>query len=185
MQIITGYSEILLMGMSGNEKIYNKLQKIIAQVKRMQTLIQKLNMTTRYKTKAHDNKTKIIDLKHSTERRSDKRFMPHRHVIITFKSNFSMEGQLIDISKNGLSFWCDKSNSQKDKLFKLNINIAEIKFSLDNIPYIIMSDLESTDDDLLSTGKKKRCRVKFGELMQEQIDQIEYFIQNHTTAKAG
>jgi PAS domain S-box-containing protein len=185
LQIITGYSEILLMGISEEDPTYKKLQKITKQVERMQILLRKLHTITRYKTKDYSGDMKIIDLDNSLERRHDKRFMPHKHAFITFEADdSSTEGQLIDISKGGLSFWCNKNQCQKNDVLKLNIHMVGEKCKLDKIPCITVSDSESTGDDLLSSGKIERCRVKFEELSYDQTERIDYFIQNHTTAKS-
>ncbi len=184
MQIISGVSDLMLMNISESDHLYKKLNKIKDQIERMTKLTMKLHDITRYETKIYSGRTKIIDLEHSTERRNVNRFMPNKDTIITSKSDSSMKGRLIDINKYGLSFSCNKSKSQKDDLFKLNIHIVEENFNLDNIPCIIISDLESIDDDILSSGKMKRCRVKFEKLTDDQTDRIEYFIQNHTAAQA-
>jgi len=184
MQIISGVSDLMLMDTSESDHLYKKLNKIKDQIERMTKLTMKLNDIKRYKTKTYSGETKIIDLEHSTERRDVNRFMPNKDTIVISESDSSMKGQLIDINKDGLSFWCDKSKSPKNELFKLNIHLVEEKFCLDNIPCIILSDIESIDDDLLNSGKMKRYRVKFKKLTYDQTDRIEYFIQNHTAAQA-
>jgi len=62
MQIIFGYSELLLMKTSENDPIYKKLNTIIEQIRRMSTITRKLMMIKDYKTQDYIGFSRIIDI---------------------------------------------------------------------------------------------------------------------------
>jgi PAS domain S-box-containing protein len=183
LQIINGCVELLATRIPKNDKKHEKLIKILEQVERMAELTKKLRYITRYETKAYSGDTKIIDLDHSAERRKHKRFKPSKETIITSQSNAFTDGRLIDISKGGLSFYCHKFEAQKDEHLRLNIHIPGESFNLDNISCDVIASSETTGENSLAAKAIKQYKVKFREIPFDQIDQIEYFIHNNTTAK--
>ena len=60
-QVITGYSELLLLDVSKDNPFYKKIKKINKQIAKMGTITKKLANVTKYKTKDYLN-TKIIDI---------------------------------------------------------------------------------------------------------------------------
>ena len=62
MQIISGYSELLLMKTSEDDPIYKKLNAIIEQIRRMSAITRKLMMIKDYKTHDHIGFSRIIDI---------------------------------------------------------------------------------------------------------------------------
>lgn len=67
MQIISGYSELLLMNTSENDPIYKKLNAIIEQIRRMSTITRKLMMIKDYKTQDYIGFSRIIDIHNDSE----------------------------------------------------------------------------------------------------------------------
>lgn len=65
MQIISGYSELLLMNTPENDPIYNKLKTIVDQIRRMGSITRKLMMIREYKTQDYVGFGKIIDLQNT------------------------------------------------------------------------------------------------------------------------
>ena len=61
-QAISGFSEILTMGMETDNESYPTLSKIQSQIFRMSNITRKLMSITRYETKAYAGKSKIIDI---------------------------------------------------------------------------------------------------------------------------
>ena len=59
---ISGYSELILMGMSKNDPLYDKNLKVIEQVSRMGEITGKLMGITKYRTKSFGRGSKIIDI---------------------------------------------------------------------------------------------------------------------------
>ncbi len=92
-------------------------------------------------------------------------------------------GQILDISKSGLSFTYigEKKGPKKDT--GLDIFLSGIGFNSRNIPYKTISDFEIESKVEFSSVKMRRCGVKFRQLHSEQISQIEAFLQNHTVVE--
>jgi CheY-like chemotaxis protein len=67
MQAISGYSEILLMGISTDNPLYKNVKKIKDQVVRMGTIARKLAGITRYETKSYVGDLRIIDIEKASE----------------------------------------------------------------------------------------------------------------------
>jgi signal transduction histidine kinase len=65
MQIISGYSELLLMNTPENDPIYNKLKTIGEQIRRMGSITRRLMMIKEYKTQDYVGFGRIIDLQSS------------------------------------------------------------------------------------------------------------------------
>lgn len=66
MMTIAGYSELLLLKKTGDDPIYDKLDKILDQIDRMGKITRKLMTITRYATKDYSHGKKIIDLDKSS-----------------------------------------------------------------------------------------------------------------------
>ncbi len=67
MQIISGYSELLLMKTSENDPIYKKLNAIVEQIRRMSAITKKLMMIRDYKTQDYIGFSRIIDIHNNSE----------------------------------------------------------------------------------------------------------------------
>jgi hypothetical protein len=67
--------------------------------------------------------------------------------------------------------------------FELEIFLADNSFYLEKIPVMTVSNLQIADEVPFSSITTRRHGVQFGELLDYQISQLEYFIQNHTTGE--
>ena len=68
MQIISGYSEMLLMNISEDDPIYTKLDRINKQVHRMATITRKLMKIKDYETQDYAGLSRIIDINKSSDK---------------------------------------------------------------------------------------------------------------------
>ncbi len=71
MQIISGYSELLLMKTSENDPIHKKLSAIIEQIRRMSTITRKLMMIKDYKTQDYIGFGRIIDIHDDSDQNTE------------------------------------------------------------------------------------------------------------------
>ncbi|RPJ78988.1 MAG: PAS domain S-box protein [Deltaproteobacteria bacterium] len=175
--IISGFLDLIQMSPDAHH-LYQKLNKIKEQIERMTGLTHRLNNITRYDTKAYGLNETIVDLQKSSERRLHERFMPGKSTIINCIQNDTMSGQLIDISRGGLSFW--SKNKTRGKKIEINIHSAGTKFSIQKIPCIIIAEMDSSKSPYMNTGEMKRHRLKYGSLSSDQQDQIDHFIKKYT-----
>lgn len=176
--IISGFLDLIQMSPETNH-LPQKLNKIKEQIERMTVLTHRLNNITRYDTKAYGLNETIVDLQKASERRFHERFMSSRSATINFIQDDTLSGQLIDISKGGLSFW-SKNNKLKKKI-KINIHSAGTNFSIQKIPCINITDIDPSRSHYMNTGEMKRHRLKYESLSSDQRDQIDHFIKKYTT----
>jgi len=92
-------------------------------------------------------------------------------------------GQILDISKGGLSFTYMGEEEGPQKNTELDIFLSGIGFNSKNIPYKTISDFEIESKVEFSSIKMRRCGVKFRQLHLDQHSQIEDFLQHHTKDK--
>jgi PAS domain S-box-containing protein len=130
MQAISGYSELLSMGISEKNPLYEKVGKIKEQIDRMGKITAKLMGITRYETKVYSGDKKIIDLDNVIERRKYKRVIPCSGAFVLPKSDSPKQHQIIDISIKGLAFWCNEIQDQSDEFNELSIKMTDGNFSL-------------------------------------------------------
>jgi hypothetical protein len=100
--------------------------------------------------------------------------------IAVYKSKPILKGQIINISRIGLSFRYFPNEEQPDQAGELDILFANMSFYVENLPFKTISDLDVDNEYSYSSLKRKLLRVQFGELDSHQISQLDYFIQNCT-----
>ena len=65
---------------------------------------------------------------------------------------------------------------------ELRINLAGEDFTINQIPCKTVSDFNLTGGSPSTSGIMKRYGIQFGDLKPNQIDQLDYFIRNHTVS---
>ena len=122
--------------------------------------------------------------KRLAERRKRKRFQVHVGAFAVIRPESTKLGQIIDISHEGLSFQYPVAASQSNGASELDVFLAGDGFYLEKIPIKTVSDLKVPKKFSNRSLPMRRCGVQFGELTDNQIAQLEYFIQKHTKIKA-
>jgi len=115
------------------------------------------------------------------DRRRDNRFEVVRGAVAIHKNDYSKHGQIIDISRGGLAFCYDESEDMTKEFAEFAISFSAGDFYLDKIPCKVISYCSANDIIPLNHENMRRVGVQLGELTQKQTDQLEFFIQNHTT----
>jgi len=115
------------------------------------------------------------------DRRKYKRFQVKgvAHTVIKSVSKEDM-GQLLDISKGGLSLRCYIGSEKLNDPYELDIIYGENHFELNNVPCKEISNFEITNISPQNFLKKGRCSLQFKDLTAYQISKLEHFIQNYT-----
>jgi len=93
-------------------------------------------------------------------------------------------GEIIDISKGGLAFKYLVGENQIKEAVELDIIHAHNSFHIKKLPCKTISDFEIINEIDFSSLKMKRHSIKFGELDNNQISELDYFIKHHTISKA-
>jgi hypothetical protein len=98
--------------------------------------------------------------------------------IAMFKSKPIRKGQIINISRSGLSFRYFPGEGQSNQPGELDILFADIRFYVENLPFKTISDLDVDSEFAYSSLKRKLLRVRFGKMDSHQKAQLDYFIEN-------
>jgi len=115
------------------------------------------------------------------DRRRDNRFEVVSGAVAIHKNDHSKQGKIIDISRGGLAFCYDEREDLTKEFAEFAISFAAGDFYLDKIPCKVTSYCPANDIIPLNHENMRRVGVQLGELTQKQTNQLEYFIQNHTT----
>jgi hypothetical protein len=116
-------------------------------------------------------------------KRKHKRYLAQNRSYVETKES-SKVGQILDISAGGLAFkYIDMGDRPKESI-DLDILVKDNGFHLENIAFMIVSDIKLNGEYAFSSTKMRRCGGLFRQLNQNQVFQLEYFIQNHTLCEA-
>jgi len=77
-------------------------------------------------------------------------------------------GQLLDISRGGLSLRCTSKPEESNGYSLLEIFLSGDDFNIDEIPFKIISAIEMVGDSRSSELTLKRYGIRFDQLTQEQ-----------------
>jgi hypothetical protein len=119
------------------------------------------------------------------ENRKFKRFKVKDLSFALLKSSFYEElGEIIDISKGGLAFKYLVGENQIKEAVELDIILAHNGFHIKKLPCKTISDFEIINEIYFSSLKMRQHSIEFGELDNNQISELDYFIKQHTISEA-
>jgi hypothetical protein len=122
-----------------------------------------------------------MQMENFMERRKHKRFKVRAGAFAVIQPNLIRQGQIIDISKGGLSFHyyaLDKSEPV-NKPHELNI-LSDEMLILEKVPYASISEFKIDNERLVAPLTKWKCCVQFGKIHLSLRAQLANFIQSHT-----
>lgn len=96
-------------------------------------------------------------------------------------------GRIIDISTHGLAFAYVGTDGPLDESIEVSIFSEDCSFSLYKVPCDIILDSGpdvSGDVSGFAPLSIRECRVKFGELKQNQISELNGFIRHYAICQA-
>jgi hypothetical protein len=117
------------------------------------------------------------------EHRKHKRFkVKSGSVAVEFNaaSEYVHIGQIMNISKGGLTFGYIDINSEITEPFDLDIVAALDGFYLKNVPFKTVWVSPVSGHSAFIFLKRKQRGVQFGEMTPHQISQLDYFLHNYT-----
>jgi hypothetical protein len=116
------------------------------------------------------------------ERRKRKRFRVQNDAFVVLISNETKVGSLRDIAMDGLAFHYIGRQESLNESAKLGVFSANHDLFLYKVPCKIISDskIYARQPNPIT---RRRCGVQFGELTEDQISELKYFIANHTTSE--
>ena len=119
----------------------------------------------------------------TTERRKFKRFQVKSSVFVLLGPDFTEFGQIIDISRDGLSFRYLNGTKPLKEPLEIDIIAGDGKFYLERLSLVPITECEDKNGFSVRPLMNRRC-VQFGDLMPNQIFGLEYFIRSFTIGKA-
>ncbi len=115
------------------------------------------------------------------ERRNDTRYKVNEGAYAALSPESTKMGQIIDISRGGLSFRYIVHMEQPIDPVETHIFVGDKGIYLEKMPYITVDDVQVDNTNSFSSIIMRERRIKFGELNKNQIAQLEYFLMNRTT----
>ncbi len=113
-------------------------------------------------------------------RRKHERFKIKDFTFVKFRSESDEDvGQLLDISKGGLSLRYFVNTKKPKNFYKLDIFLSGGDFIIAGIPFKTISNTELSDGLQFSPTIFRRSSVQFGHLTPNQISKLDYFFSQH------
>jgi hypothetical protein len=120
------------------------------------------------------------DRRSGVPRRKYERYKIKDYVFVEIKDRAVTIGQVLDISKAGLSFHYLDISRRLKMSFKIDIYVKNNGCRMDNVPFNCVTDLKADKEYFLSYMPIRRRGGRFKELSQNQICQLEDLIKHHT-----
>jgi len=120
----------------------------------------------------------MTDQVKTNERRLHQRYKVQPQAFAALASHY-LVGQIKNISKGGISFTCIANVKPDSRTFEIEIFTQDDKFHLREIPFKIISETDVEERIPSSTLQKKQINGVFLELTDEQVSQLEYFLENY------
>ena len=99
------------------------------------------------------------------------------------RSEFKKVGRVKDISIGGMAFSYISANSEAisdSQRSQVDIFLSGNGFHLSKVPCKIVYDIPVSSNDKDFFVNMNRCGLCFGELTESQLDQLNFFITQHT-----
>ncbi len=122
----------------------------------------------------------MLNSKGFIEKRKHKRFKAKEGAFVVVNSGDSTIGQIKNISKDGLAFQYVASGKKIAGLLTIDIFRNSNDFYLQNLPVKTTSDFYVDNQSPFSTIILRQWRGEFADLTDNQISQLDRFIQNYT-----
>jgi hypothetical protein len=118
------------------------------------------------------------------ERRKYKRYRTKEGAYAVLSGPVSKMGQILDISRGGLSFRYIDIGDRPRETCVLDILKEDNIFRMENVGFKVISDLDASKDFPFSTIPMRRCGGKLTGLSEAQMNDLEYLIESSTESEA-
>ena len=131
-----------------------------------------------------DGERRIMNRIRKIDNREHIRYKVKDHIYVSLRSDFDEAvGQLLDISKGGLSVQYLATNEKSGEYFELGI-FSSVDLAMERIPFRTVSDTEMESELKSGISKLKRYGLQFENLTPGQKTKLDCFIRNHTVGNA-
>jgi len=118
--------------------------------------------------------------KELVEGRQHRRFTVHNGGFAALCNEFTALGQIIDISRGGLSFRYVASEARTYGSAELRIWMTDGSFCFEKVPFKTIWDSAMPREFSFGAITLRHCGVQFGDLTHSQKVDLEYFVQSYT-----
>jgi len=125
--------------------------------------------------------TRAIFGKELVDRRQHDRFKVRDGAFAALCHGFTALGQIIDISRGGLSFRYVASEARTNGSAQLSILMTDGSFCFEKVPFKTVWDSAMPREFSFGAITLRHCGVQFGDLSHSQRVDLEYFIRSYTT----
>ena len=115
-----------------------------------------------------------------SEQRTQKRFQVQEGVFVLIKNDYSILGQIKNISRGGLAFTYIANGEKVHELFDVDIFLRGYGYYLKNVTSKKVADFHVKNKLPFSSFIIRQIGVQFGELTNSQLSQLDNFIQKYT-----
>ncbi len=123
-----------------------------------------------------------------TERRRHIRFLAQENAFAALRTSFTRVGRIKNISVGGLAFEYITDEESNQEGSQIDIFISGNGFHLPKVPCAVVYDIPARspfgDGMFYHTFMSKQCGVQFGELTQDEKEQLDLFLAKHTVGLA-
>jgi len=127
---------------------------------------------------------RITNRRRKIDNRAHIRYKVKDHIYVSLRSDFDEAvGQLIDISKGGLSVQYLATNEKSGDYSELGI-FSSVDLAIERIPFRTVSDTEIGGELKMGITKLKRYGLQFEDLTPGQKTKLDCFIRDHTLGNA-
>ena len=114
------------------------------------------------------------------ERRKFTRFRVQDDAFAALRGNFTKVGKIYDISLNGLAFRYITEKIINENLNCVDVFLSSNGFHMPDIPCTVIYD-EGESISNSNSVSSYRCGLEFKALKEDHKDQLEFFLNHHTT----
>ena len=115
-----------------------------------------------------------------SERRKEKRYRVVSGAFAVVGAKSSKLGQINNISSSGLAFKYLANEAAPDGAQLMDVFVGHDNFRVKDIPIKTVYDIELAKENPCSTILLRQQSVLFGDLTQEQSEQLMHLLQYHT-----
>ena len=117
------------------------------------------------------------------ERRINLRLQPKEATFIALRPEFARLGKLRDINRQGLCFQYLCKGEPIEISVPLNVDmfVSNNGYYLPNIPCKLVYDKKVKNGAFVVGLEYRRCGLKFDRLNRQQSEQLELYLNEHTT----
>lgn len=123
------------------------------------------------------------------ERRNHVRLLLKDNSFAALGSDYTKVGKITNISRGGLAFEYIAGESDGWNYFQVDIFMTGHVFHMYDVPCRLIYDIDihvpHVKDSYVRILTTKRCGIRFGELREDDQNQLELFLESYTTCLAN